>query len=72
MSNWVYIQSENSPPLFTVGFYRPDGAWEAESDHGTREEAAARVNYLNGAQGAVDGLYQQFADVTGLNLDGRS
>jgi hypothetical protein len=26
---WVYIQSE--PSLWTVGFYRPDGKWEAPS-----------------------------------------
>lgn len=43
---WVYIRSE--PGLWTVGFYRPDGKWEPESDHDTREEAAERVHYLNG------------------------
>lgn len=44
---YVYIRSE--PGLWTVGFYHPDGAWwEAESDHGSPEEAAARVAYLNG------------------------
>jgi hypothetical protein len=43
---YVYIRSE--PGLYTVGFYRPDGKWEAESDHAAREEAAARVAYLNG------------------------
>lgn len=36
--------------LYTVGHYEPDGSWEPESDHGTREEAAARVHYLNGGQ----------------------
>ncbi len=44
---YVYIQSE--PNLWTVGFYNPDGKWNPESDHGTREEAAARVAYLNGS-----------------------
>jgi len=43
---WVYIRSE--PGLWTVGFYRPDGRWEAESDHGSPDEAAERVHYLNG------------------------
>jgi hypothetical protein len=43
---YVYIQSE--PQLWTVGFYRPGGKWEPESDHGTPAEAAARVAYLNG------------------------
>lgn len=35
----------------TVGFYRPDGKWESESDHHDREQAAARVAYLNGGRG---------------------
>jgi hypothetical protein len=43
---YVYIQSE--PGLYTVGFYRPDGKWEPESDHESAEEAARRVRYLNG------------------------
>jgi hypothetical protein len=45
-TTWVYLQSE--PGLWTVGFYRPDGRWEPESDHSTREAAAERVHYLNG------------------------
>lgn len=44
---YVYIQSE--PTLWTVGFYRPDGKWEPESDHGSAEKAAERVAWLNGA-----------------------
>ena len=44
---YVYIKSE--PGLWTVGFYKPDGSWEAESDHEDSEKAAARVAYLNGA-----------------------
>jgi hypothetical protein len=43
---YVYIQSE--PSLWTVGFYKPDGKWEPESDHSTTAEAAARASYLNG------------------------
>ena len=43
---WVYLKSE--PRLFTVGFYKPDGKWEPESDHSSAEQAASRVNYLNG------------------------
>jgi hypothetical protein len=49
---YVYKQTEFAGPdghnLFTVGFYKPDGKWLAESDHATTEAAAARVAYLNG------------------------
>lgn len=44
--HYVYIRTE--PNLWTVGFYDPDGKWQAESDHNSTEEAAKRVNYLNG------------------------
>jgi len=47
---WVYINSE--PGLWTVGFYDPTGKWQPESDHDVQEEAAKRVNYLNGNGGA--------------------
>ena len=43
---YVYIQSE--PSVWTVGFYTPDGKWEPESDEHSKEDAAARVHYLNG------------------------
>ncbi len=42
---WVYKRSEVG---FTVGYYSPDREWHAESDHPTREQAAARVRWLNG------------------------
>jgi len=45
---WVYIKSE--PGLWTVGFYKPDGEWEAESDWPSAKQAAARVHYLNGGR----------------------
>ncbi len=45
---YVYIRSE--PGLWTVGFYKPDGTWQSESDHDEREEAARRVAWLNGTQ----------------------
>ena len=44
---YVYIKSE--PGLYTVGFYKPDGTWEGESDHPTQEAAAYRVAWLNGS-----------------------
>lgn len=43
---WVYIQSE--PRLWTVGFYKPSGDFEPDSDHSDRDEAAHRAHYLNG------------------------
>lgn len=42
--------------LFTVGYYEPKEVngmgmqWIPESDHGTAEEAAKRVHYLNGGK----------------------
>lgn len=43
---YCYIKSE--PGLWTVGFYSPDGEWHPESDHNSKDEAAARVSWLNG------------------------
>lgn len=51
--SYVYIRSE--PVLWTVGFYDPAGKWQPESDHGSSEQAAERVAYLNGA-GAVQSV----------------
>jgi hypothetical protein len=45
--SWVYIKSKGDE-LWTVGFYKPDGKWEPESDHPSPEAAASRVHYLNG------------------------
>lgn len=57
---YVYILSEKfldldqrQRELWTVGFYKPDGEFEPESDHENREAAASRVHYLNG--GIKDG-----------------
>lgn len=46
MNAYVYIKSE--PELWTVGFYDPQGKWQPESDHQTKEAAASRVRFLNG------------------------
>lgn len=43
---YVYVRSE--PRLWTVGFYKPDGSFEPESDHSDSEAAARRVHWLNG------------------------
>ncbi len=45
---YVYIKSEKY--LWTVGFYSPDGQFQPESDHDTKESAAERVHYLNGGK----------------------
>ncbi|QXJ22519.1 hypothetical protein AGRA3207_003534 [Actinomadura graeca] len=49
---YVYICSE--PGLWTVGFYTPDGTWHPESDHAARQDAAARVAWLNGARNTTE------------------
>ena len=46
MSAWVYVRSE--PQLWTTGFYTPDGDFETDSDHDSKEDAARRVHWLNG------------------------
>lgn len=54
--SYVYIESETAAetgsfPLYTVGHFAPSGLWHPDSDHGGekgREEAAARVAFLNG------------------------
>ncbi len=53
--SYVYIESENWTDedgirrrLYTVGFYKPDGSFEPESDHEDKGEAADRVAWLNG------------------------
>ncbi|WP_433575571.1 hypothetical protein [Nocardia brasiliensis] len=52
MSGYVYLRTE--PGLWTVGFYTPDGAWEPESDRGSKDAAAERVMVLNGAGSDID------------------
>jgi len=49
----MYVYRQTEPGLWTVGFYRPDGEWEPESDHSTAESAAHKVAWLNGSA-AVD------------------
>ena len=45
---YVYLESEKG--LWTVGFFDPSGKWVPESDHTSKEEAAARVAWLNGSR----------------------
>ncbi len=49
---YVYRRQKQSDCcLFTVGFYTPEGEWIPEEDCFSKEEAARRVNYLNGGSG---------------------
>lgn len=43
---WIYRETESG--LFTVGYFAPDRSWNTDSDWGSRDEAARRVNFLNG------------------------
>lgn len=45
---WVYIPQEDE--TFEVGFFSPDGQWFADGKYDSKEDAARRVNYLNGGK----------------------
>jgi hypothetical protein len=46
---WVYRTiGKAGVSVFQVGYFMPDGTWEPDGDYSTKEDAAARVNYLNG------------------------
>lgn len=44
---WVYRPEGDK---LIVGYYAPDGTWFAESSYTKVDDAAARVNYLNGGK----------------------
>lgn len=44
---YVYLRTEPNF-LWAVGFWKPDGKWESESYHDSKDKAVARVAYLNG------------------------
>jgi len=46
---YVYIRAKGEQ-LYVVGFFDPQGQWQSESDHASREEAAKRVRWLNGGR----------------------
>lgn len=49
--NWrsnVYVYLSFEPRVWTVGFFKPDGTFEPESDYDTASDAAKRVHWLNG------------------------
>lgn len=45
---WVYCEIGSR---WVVDYFMPDKEWFADSDYETKEDAAARVNYLNGGTG---------------------
>jgi hypothetical protein len=51
MSQYVYIESEHEKEfsLYTVGYYDFKDNWHPESDYNNKEDAARRVQYLNGS-----------------------
>ena len=60
----MYVYKKSETLLWTVGYYDPSGQWQPESDHDIREEAAARIHYLNGGGGAmVDSSVAEAADL---------
>ncbi len=64
MKSYLYLKSEQS--LWTVGFYHPNGRWEAVEDHDNEADAQSQVAKLNGgepttAQSEVVTLRDQFA-----------
>ncbi len=44
---WVYRQDGGR---WLVGYYSPAGEWFTDGEYDDREEAAARVRYLNGGK----------------------
>lgn len=64
---YVYIRSGTNPTLWVVGFYRPDGIWEPESDHISSSGAAERVHWLNGGvdidQEIIDEIAEKIYDI---------
>jgi hypothetical protein len=44
----MYVFLETSPGTYTVGFHAPGSVWHAESDFTTKEDAVARMRFLNG------------------------
>jgi hypothetical protein len=46
----AYTILHTEPSLWTVGFHRPDGRWEPESDHDSERAAKVRAHDLNGVE----------------------
>ena len=47
---YVYVCFDDFPEKFHVGFFDPTGEWHEESVLESKEDAAARISYLNGGK----------------------
>lgn len=63
----MYVYKRSEPQLWTVGYYDPQGKWQPESDHESSEDAAKRVNYLNGETQITVGETNVFEVLAGMN-----
>lgn len=57
-TGWIYrnnFREDGNAYVYTVGFYDPEGDFHPESDHESRDSAAARVHYLNGGTSPREG-----------------
>ena len=50
---WVYRALHTMEMSFAVGFYDPKGEWHEDGRFATKEQAAARVRWLNGGDSQV-------------------
>lgn len=56
---WVYREVQG---VWIVGFWSPDKEWHTESTHLSKEQAAARVHWLNGGNGISGSAVAQAAE----------
>jgi hypothetical protein len=58
MGSYIYLLTDvcDGFRTYTVGHYDPAGKFQPESDHSSKEEAAARVHYLNGGTEGEKGV----------------
>lgn len=56
-----FIEDGERRHVYTVGFYKPDGGFESDSDYPSKHQARERVNYLNGGTGLLEDQISQLA-----------
>lgn len=65
---YVYVKSKGDP-LWTVGFFAPDGEWHPESDQTSEADAAWRVHFLNGGSAKPESAEDEMKRVRQDRLD---